>query len=135
MFTLHPQLAKDTVFIAALRLCDALLMNNALFPWMILVPRCENASEIIDLSEGDRITLMEEIAVSSRAMKAVFKPKKLNVAALGNQVPQLHIHVIARYENDAAWPNPVWGKGSQRYHPEESAERCKLLQATLSLQE
>jgi len=115
VFTLHHQLEHDTYWLADLALCRVLLMNNQLFPWVILVPRIENASEIIDLKPEDRSQLMEEISQISLAMKALFKPDKLNVAALGNQVPQLHIHIIARFTQDSAWPNPVWGKGHVPY--------------------
>lgn len=96
-------------------------MNNRLFPWIILVPRVEGAREIIDLSIEERYVLMDEIAYACEAMRAIFIPEKLNVAALGNQVPQLHVHVIARFAADAAWPNPVWQKGSEPYvNPEDT---------------
>jgi diadenosine tetraphosphate (Ap4A) HIT family hydrolase len=115
MLPLHPVLEKDTFLIKTLDLCQLRLMDNALFPWVILVPDRTAVKEIIDLHPDDQQRLMEEIAITSRQMKAVFSPDKLNVAALGNQVPQLHIHIIARYKNDEAWPHPVWGKGSRPY--------------------
>lgn len=127
MFELHPQLKNDTFFIASLKLCDALLMNNALFPWFILVPRVDDVSEIIDLSEADRAVLMKEISTASHVMRAFYTPKKLNVAALGNQVPQLHIHIIGRNESDAAWLHPVWGKGAEPYEKENALSQCRLL--------
>lgn len=109
MFTLHPRLAADTFFIADKPLCSVLLMNNQNFPWLILVPRIEGTREIIDLTKSGQHRLTDEIAEASRVLRQLFSPFKLNVAALGNQVPQLHVHVIARNENDPAWPNPVWG--------------------------
>ncbi len=115
MFTLHPQLKSDTFFITDLALCRVLLMNNRLFPWLILVPRVEEAREIIDLPETKRHLLMDEISSLSLIVKKLFSPDKINVAALGNQVPQLHIHVIARFAKDNAWPNPVWGNGHEAY--------------------
>jgi len=115
MFALHPQLAHDTFPIVDLALCSVLLMNNRLFPWVILVPQRKNIKEIIELSESDRHLLMDEISQISYAMQTVFLPDKLNVAALGNQVPQLHIHIIARFAADPAWPTPVWGQGQENY--------------------
>lgn len=121
VFALHPQLQKDCLIIGDLPLCRALLMNHRRFPWIILVPRVENAKEIVDLDAPRRGMLMEEIAQASEAMQRHFKPHKLNVAALGNMVPQLHIHLIARFEDDAAWPNPVWNSGvaAEAYDAEE----------------
>jgi diadenosine tetraphosphate (Ap4A) HIT family hydrolase len=115
LFTLHTRLAADTFLVAEGSLSSVLLMNNEAFPWLILVPRIEAASEIIDLKDADRITLMDEITQASRCLKLLFSPDKLNVAALGNQVPQLHIHVIARFKTDTAWPNPVWGGATKPY--------------------
>ncbi len=115
MFTLHPQLERDTFPVADLKLCKILLMNNALFPWLILVPRAENATEIVDLASHDQHLLMDEITIVSRIVRKLFSPHKMNIAALGNQVSQLHVHVIARSREDPAWPNPVWGTGSKPY--------------------
>jgi diadenosine tetraphosphate (Ap4A) HIT family hydrolase len=107
-FTLHPKLAEDGVAFGSLALCRLLLMRRADFPWIILVPAVPGAREITDLSLTQRHTLMDEITAMSQAMQAAFQPHKLNVAALGNVVPQLHVHIIARFDNDAAWPQPVW---------------------------
>lgn len=116
MFSLHPQLERDTFFVSDMDLCRVLLMNNSLFPWLILVPRVDGAREITDLCEArQRHTLMDEIALASQVMKNFFSADKLNVAALGNQVPQLHVHVIARFVSDSAWPQPVWGNGGKPY--------------------
>lgn len=114
-FILHPQLDRDSVWIADLDLSRVLLMNNALFPWIILVPKRPEKSELIDLSSADQHQLLDEMAFVSHKMKALFVPDKLNIATLGNQVAQLHIHIIARFKTDAAWPNPVWGKGQEPY--------------------
>ncbi len=108
-FTLHPQLARETVLVEDLALSRVLLMNNANYPWLILVPRREGAVEIADLAEDDRLELMREIAHASTALKALTECEKLNVAAIGNVVAQLHVHVVARRHSDAAWPKPVWG--------------------------
>lgn len=126
MFTLHPQLAHDTFFVSDLALCRMLLMNNRFFPWAVLVPRRESLREITDLSVEERHLLIDEISAVSMAMQALFTPDKLNIAALGNQVEQLHVHVIARFTSDSAWPNPVWGKGSMAYEDTAPAIVDKL---------
>ncbi len=110
-FTLHPQLAAETVVVGDLRLSRVLLMNNARFPWILLVPRRDGIREIIDLSDRDQATLYGEITAASHAMRALYKPDKLNVAAIGNMVPQLHVHIIARWAEDEAWPKPTFGFG------------------------
>lgn len=107
-FILHPQLEKDCVVIGDLPLCRALLMNNRHFPWLILVPRRENMRELFDLPAEDYATVMAEARFVSERFSRLHHAHKMNVAALGNVVPQLHIHIIARFENDAAWPKPVW---------------------------
>jgi diadenosine tetraphosphate (Ap4A) HIT family hydrolase len=106
-FALDPTLDADTLPLGRLALCRVLLMNDARFPWLILVPERAGAVELIDLDGADRVLLMEEIAVASRALKRTYDPDKINVAALGNRVRQLHVHVIARFVSDAAWPAPV----------------------------
>jgi diadenosine tetraphosphate (Ap4A) HIT family hydrolase len=108
-WTLHPQLAKDTVPLGDLALSRVLLANDANYPWLILVPRRPGLTELIDLADGEQVQLMGEIAAAARALKDLTQCDKLNVAALGNQVAQLHVHVIARRHGDAAWPKPVWG--------------------------
>lgn len=109
---LHPTLARDTVEVARLPLCRLLLMNDRRFPWLILVPEREDAREIHELPRADRAALVEEIARVGEAMTRLFQPDKLNVGALGNIVPQLHVHVVARFAADPAWPGPVWGSGA-----------------------
>jgi diadenosine tetraphosphate (Ap4A) HIT family hydrolase len=106
---LHPQLAADTVPVGDLALCRVLLATDANYPWLILVPRRPGATELIDLAEGEQMQLTNEVAAASRALKAITECEKLNVAALGNVVAQLHIHVIGRRHSDKAWPKPVWG--------------------------
>jgi diadenosine tetraphosphate (Ap4A) HIT family hydrolase len=108
-WSLHPQLEEDTVSISDLLLSRLLLSKDASYPWLILVPRRAGAIEIIDLDRDDRAHLMTEIGQASEALKDITGCDKLNVAALGNQVPQLHVHIIARRKGDFAWPRPVWG--------------------------
>lgn len=108
-FDLNARLAGDSLHVADLPLCAVRLMKDANYPWLLLVPRKPDLIEIIDLDRADRAQLMEEIALASEALRAVADCEKLNVGALGNQVSQLHVHVIARNRDDAAWPNPVWG--------------------------
>jgi diadenosine tetraphosphate (Ap4A) HIT family hydrolase len=108
-WSLHPQLARDTAPVGDLALVRVLAMNDANYPWVILVPRRGGVVEIIDLDEADRTGLMAEVAQVSAALKQLTACAKLNVAAIGNVVPQLHVHVVARRTEDAAWPKPVWG--------------------------
>ena len=108
-FILHKQLEADTVFITELDLCLVLLINDSNYPWTILVPKRTAATEIYKLSSDDQIQLLRESELLSMAMASVFKPDKLNVAAIGNMVPQLHVHHVARFKTDIAWPAPVWG--------------------------
>ena len=118
-FALHPRLLADTVFVADWALSRVVVMKDARYPWLILVPRRDAATEIFDLEEGDRQTLTEEIARASHGLKTLTGAAKINVGALGNLVPQLHVHVVARRPDDAAWPGPVWGQGSaQPYGPD-----------------
>lgn len=119
-YLLDRRLARDTLSVTHLGLCEVRLMDNKKFPWLVLVPQREGVSEWIDLSREDQHQLSDEIAVVSHILKALVTPDKLNVAALGNMVPQLHIHLIARYKGDAAWPNPVWGGASEVYEEAES---------------
>ena len=109
-FELHPRLVKDTFAVANLNLCKLLLMNDSNYPWFILVPRIKNISELFELTRVDRQFLNNEVDELSRRLSLHFNAKKMNVAAMGNIVPQLHIHVIVRKETDAAWPNPIWNK-------------------------
>jgi len=108
-FDLHPQLAADCVVIGDLPLCRLLLMDDANYPWCILVPRRAGVREIHELAPDDQALLLGEVTQLSAAMQSLFAADKMNVAALGNVVPQLHVHVIARHAGDPAWPRPVWG--------------------------
>ena len=109
-FTLDPQLEGDSLPLLDLDLCLVRLMNDATYPWILMVPRQEGLAELIDLSIEDQHRLTDEIRIVSKALQSVSGCDKLNVAALGNMVRQLHIHVIARFVGDAAWPGPIWGK-------------------------
>lgn len=120
---LHPQLAAETVPVGDLPLCRVLLSNDANYPWLVLVPRRRGLVEIIDLPQADRARLMEEAAESAAALRRITGCDKLNVAALGNAVPQLHVHVIARFRTDAAWPRPVWGQIPSRTYADTAQER------------
>ncbi len=113
-FQLHPQLAADTMELARWPLSLLLLMDEARFPWIVLVPRRPALRELYDLPAGERGALMEEIARAGLLMQSAFKADKINTAALGNQVPQLHIHIIARHIGDPAWPKPIWSVGERR---------------------
>ena len=108
-FDLHPKLAADTVEVDRWACCRVLLMNDANYPWLILVPQRPGVRELHDLPAEDLAQVTAEMVRASQAMERLFEPVKMNVAALGNQVPQLHIHIIARSETDPAWPKPVWG--------------------------
>ena len=110
-FTLHPTLARDTIEVTRLALCRVLLMRDRRFPWLILVPERDSIREIHELPAADRAVLIEEIARVSEGVAKLFQPDKINVGALGNVVPQLHVHVVARFAADAVWPGPVWGSG------------------------
>ena len=109
-FTLHPQLAADTVPVCDLELCRVLLCTDSTYPWLILSPMKAGLRDLHDLNDEDGVTVMAEIRQCSQALVERYRPDKMNVAALGNAVPQLHIHIIARFETDAAWPGPIWGK-------------------------
>lgn len=120
IFSLDPRLAADTLPVCDFALSSVRLMNDSRFPWLILVPRRANASELFDLEPADRLRLWDEVAIASRALTAIARPKKLNVAAIGNVVAQLHVHVVARFEDDAAWPRPVWGVGTAELYNDDA---------------
>ncbi len=115
MFTLDSKLQADTFLVTDLKICRVLLMNNANYPWLILVPREENAVELTSLPFLTQSEILREINLVAQILQKKFAPYKLNIGALGNVVRQLHIHVIARFENDAAFPKPVWGEASKPY--------------------
>lgn len=131
-FTLHPNFESKTV-VADLPLCRVLLEDEKHYPWLIAVPKIPDASRLIDLKSSDQMQLIIELDFIQRVIWKEFKPKQLNVAAIGNKTPQLHIHVIARYENDPAWPGTVWDhpvKG--RYDAAEKSALAGRLQSLLS---
>ncbi|MEX2128110.1 MAG: HIT domain-containing protein [Xanthobacteraceae bacterium] len=127
-FALDPRLAAESCALGELPVCRVLLFDDARYPWIVLVPRRGGLVEIIDLSPKDRMLLLEEIGAAMDALNAATSPYKLNVAALGNVVRQLHVHVIARFQGDAAWPAPVWGRGDRvPYEPGARAELVRIL--------
>jgi diadenosine tetraphosphate (Ap4A) HIT family hydrolase len=131
-FALDPRLAADTIEIGDLALSRVLLMNDARYLWVILAPRRNNLAELVDLDGADRAVLMDEIVAVSKALIASPGVDKINVGALGNIVRQLHIHVVARRFNDAAWPGPVWGAGApQRYGAEAAHKIVQYFQEAL----
>ncbi|HZR62651.1 MAG TPA: HIT family protein [Xanthobacteraceae bacterium] len=121
-WSLHPQLRADTAFVCDLALSRLVAMNDANFPWLILVPRRAGAGELFDLG-AEQAALADEIALVSRALKDETRCDKLNVAAIGNVVPQLHIHIVARTRGDALWPKPVWGAAPPRAYDAAGLER------------
>lgn len=132
-YALHPQLADDTHPVAMLALCELRLMDDANYPWLVLVPRVADAREMIDLDASQRRALTEEIDTAARLLRDTCKPYKLNIAALGNMVEQLHVHVIGREQDDPAWPAPVWGRVAARpYTPEQLVARIAQLQGVLA---
>lgn len=127
---LDPRLETSSAFVTDLALCQVRLSHNAAFPWILLIPQRDEVTEIIDLDIADQQILMQEIALASEVMRRLFQPNKLNVASLGNIVPQLHVHVVARYETDDAWPHPIWNSGIRiTYDPAAETERLHQLKA------
>jgi diadenosine tetraphosphate (Ap4A) HIT family hydrolase len=132
MFELDPTLGADTLPVTALELSVALLMNDRAVPWLILVPQRPGLRELHDLPAAERGLLMEEIALASRVLERRYRPDKLNVGALGNRIAQLHIHVVARFRADRAWPAPIWGSGPvEPYPPGAAAEAVAGLREAL----
>ena len=122
-WSLHPQLERDTTPLGDLPLSRVVVIDDANYPWLLLVPRRPGVIELIDLDEVERAQLMTEIALVSRALQEVTECDKLNVAALGNVVPQLHVHVVARRKTDKAWPKPVWGMVPAISHDAKELDR------------
>lgn len=123
VFSLDPRLEADTAFVTDWPLSRVLLINDARFPWLVLVPRRAHAVELHDLAHAERMVLIEEIARAGRGLKQLTGADKINVGALGNVVPQLHIHVVGRASSDAAWPGPVWGCGAAVGYDSRARER------------
>jgi len=132
MFALHPQLEKDTMPLGQFKLSLVLLSKDANYPWCILVPKRSGLREIHHLSAADQVQLIRESSHLSEVMTSLFAPVTMNIAALGNTVPQLHVHHVARYEGDAAWPASIWGvKPAAEYEPQLLADRIERLQDSL----
>ena len=115
MSKVNKSFLKDSYHIADLKLCNIRLINNRKFPWIILIPKRENITDITELNLKDQILLMREIVHCSKLMKTIFKTSKLNIEKIGNVVPQLHIHIIARFKTDSSWPLSVWVVKSKLY--------------------
>ncbi|MET0294350.1 MAG: HIT domain-containing protein [Phenylobacterium sp.] len=131
-FQLAPAFVATSHAVAELPLCHVRLQDDARFPWLVLIPRVAGARELEDLSADDRTRLLDEILLAGRAVRAVGRIEKLNVGQLGNVTPQLHVHVVGRREDDAAWPGPVWGfAAAQPYEP--GALRAALAAARQAL--
>lgn len=134
MYQLHPTLAADTTYLGQLALCDVLLANNKTYPWVILVPRRAAVKEVYELSSNDQQTLMAENSLVAEKLAHFFQADKINLAAFGNQVPQLHWHIIVRYQTDPAWPNPIWlAMQPTSYGQEEKTTLVTSLQQLLGL--
>ena len=123
MFELDARLAADTLPVVDLPLCRVLLMNDCRYPWLVLVPRVAGACEVFDLGEPDRDRLWREIQLAGEALRTHFPGDKLNLGALGNLVPQLHVHVLMRRRADPAWPGPVWGHSAAQPYADAQANR------------
>lgn len=131
---LDSRLAADSIAIGTLALCEVRLQDDVRFPWLVLVPKRKGITELFELSVPDRVTATEEIAQCSAALRGVTQCLKINVGALGNIVRQLHIHIVARNEGDAAWPGPVWGAGTRiPYSETEKAELIGRLRSALAM--
>tara|TARA_B100002049_G_C15974494_1_gene330198 strand:+ start:328 stop:738 length:411 start_codon:yes stop_codon:yes gene_type:complete len=134
MFELDERLERDTCVIGELALCRVLLMNDAQFAWVILVPRIEGLTELIELNPSQELEFWQESRRVSQMLNELYSPHKLNIAALGNVVSQLHIHHIARFKHDVAWPQPVWGRQpAVPYEADALAERLTQMRAYLSV--
>jgi len=130
-FVLNSTLEQDSFFVKDLKLCQVRLMNNADYPWIILVPKIAGIEEITDLSEADYLTFNLEVQQMAKVMQEIFKPDKLNIAAIGNKVRQMHMHIIARYKDDKTFPNTVWGNEFTAYDPKIIDEIIAALQVKL----
>jgi diadenosine tetraphosphate (Ap4A) HIT family hydrolase len=128
MFTLDEKLKKDTIFVKSLKVCDLLLMNNSDFFWLILVPRKSDLVELIDLDFDEQVQVLKEINLVAKFLKNDLNPDKINIAMLGNVVKQLHIHIIARFKNDKAFPKPAFGFDGQEYQEKELQKIIQKIQ-------
>jgi len=133
-FVLHPQLQQDTIALGRMDLCQVLLMNDSQFPWLILVPEIADIRELFQLNQQQRQLFMEESCHLAETISVIYQADKINIGAIGNMVPQLHIHHIVRFRNDKLWPAPIWGKlPAVPYTDQQLAEQTALLKQQLSL--
>ncbi|WP_031436590.1 HIT domain-containing protein [Methylobacter tundripaludum] len=133
-FQLHPRLEQDCITIGRFDLCRLLMMNDSQYPWFILVPERADLQEIYQLNKAERELLTEESSYLAENMAALYKADKMNIAAIGNIVPQLHIHHIVRYQVDKAWPAPVWGKfDAVPYTERQIADNLTRIKARLGM--
>jgi diadenosine tetraphosphate (Ap4A) HIT family hydrolase len=130
-FVLSPRLEADSVFLADWPLSQIRLMDDSRFAWLMLIPRRSDLSEWTQLSDGDLVLLAQEIRRAGEALSRIARPDKINIGALGNIVRQFHVHAVARFTHDAAWPRPVWGSGARA--PYEPAERDRLRAAFIAV--
>jgi diadenosine tetraphosphate (Ap4A) HIT family hydrolase len=128
-FVLHERLARASAKIGDLPLCRILLLNDRRFAWLLLVPRRSGIEEIVDLAKADRTQLIEEIAQASDVLRSLYRPFRLNIADIGNKAEQLHIHIVARHQDDPLWPSVVWSREYERYDEAGLAARVIELQA------
>ncbi|NOR69750.1 MAG: HIT domain-containing protein [Methylomarinum sp.] len=126
-FQLHPRLKQDSIELGRFNLSRLLLINDSQYPWFVLVPERKDISEIYQLSEQEQQQLQQESSFLAKNLAEIYKADKMNIAAIGNMVPQLHIHHIVRYKNDIAWPAPVWGKYDAIPYTEQAIEKTKTL--------
>ncbi len=126
-FQLHPRLKQDSIELGRFNLSRLLLINDSQYPWFVLVPERKDISEIYQLSEQEQQQLQQESSFLAKHLAEIYKADKMNIAAIGNMVPQLHIHHIVRYKNDIAWPAPVWGKYDAVPYTEQAIEKTKTL--------
>ena len=131
-FPVAKALLEDSCFLADWPLCQVRVMDDAQYPWFVLIPRVDDVRELCDLTEEQQIQFLHESSFLSHWLKAEYKPDKLNVAALGNRVPQLHVHHIARFMSDAAWPDPVWGKQPMQPLSDKEVARLQELFADIT---
>ena len=133
-FHLHPRLHADCFQVGQLALSQLLMMNDSLYPWFILVPCRADMTEIYQLPSTDRLQLLEESCLLAETLQSLFRPDKLNIAAIGNLGPQLHVHHVARYRTDTAWPAPIWGKFPPQPYTQKQAEaRISQLRESLGV--
>ena len=132
MFELHERLRRATVPVGDLPLCTVLLLDDDRYPWLVLVPRRPGIEEIVDLEPTDRACLIEELAAASQVLRRLYRPFRLNIADIGNRAPQLHLHLVARFPNDPAWPKVVWSQPYQRCQPADLVARQRKLRAAFA---